>query len=116
MFSSYPSVRVATKGFSLVENAFLQTDGLPFAEVLPAEEIAAALADENVCFAQNEDDIYTPALTLWAWLSQVLHEGRLRSCVAAVSRVTVLCVLLGRKPPSPDSGAYCRAERSCPST
>ena len=114
MFSSYPSARVATKSFSLVENAFLQTDGLPFAEVLPEEEIAAALAEENVCFAQDEDDVYTPALTLWAWLSQVLHEGRLRSCVAAVSRVTVLCVLLGRKPPSPDSGAYCRARAKLP--
>jgi hypothetical protein len=48
-------------------------------------------------------------VTLWAWLSQVLHAGVARSCLAAVSRVTVLCVMLGREPPSPDSGDYCRA-------
>jgi putative transposase len=114
MFSSYPSSHVGTKSFSLVENAFLQSDGLPFAEVLPEEEIDAVFAEENVCFAEDEDDVYTPAITLWAWLSQVLHEGKLRSCVAAVSRVAVLCAMLGRKPPSPDSGDYCRARAKLP--
>ncbi len=29
-------------------------------------------------------------------------------------RVTVLCVLLGRRPPSPDTGAYCRARAKLP--
>jgi putative transposase len=114
MFSSYPAAGVGTKSFSLVENAFLQSEGLPFAEVLPAAEIEAVFAEEKVSFAEDEDDVYTPALTLWAWLSQALHEGKLRSCVAAVSRVTVLCVLLGRKPPSPDSGDYCRARAKLP--
>src|ERR1035438_2451269 len=114
MFSSYHSSGVATKSFSLVENAFLQSAGLPFAEVLPEAEIAATFAEENIAFAQQEDDIYTPAVTLWAWLSQALHAGIARSCVAAVSRVTVLCVVLGREPPSPDTGAYCRARAKLP--
>lgn len=47
MFSSYPIPGVASNGFSLVTGAFLQSAGLPFAEVLPAEEIAAALAKET---------------------------------------------------------------------
>src|ERR1035437_3049270 len=109
MFSSYTSPRAASNSFSFIASAFLQSDGLPFAEVLSEEEIEATFAEENVSFAQQEDDIYTPAVTLWAWLSQVLHAGVARSCVAAVSRVTVLCVMLGREPPSPDSGDYCRA-------
>jgi hypothetical protein len=33
---------------------------------------------------------------LWAFLSQVLHKGEQRSCLAAVSRVIVLLVALGR--------------------
>ncbi len=109
MFSSYTSSPAVSNSFSFITGAFLQSDGLPFAEVLPEEEIEATFAEENVSFAQQEDDIYTPAVTLWAWLSQSLHAGVARSCVAAVSRVTVLCVMLGREPPSPDSGDYCRA-------
>jgi putative transposase len=116
MFSSYSPQRVSAKSFSLVRNAFLQSEGLPFGEVLSAEEIAAEFAAADAGFAADEGDIYTPTVTLWAWLSQVLHAGNLRSCTAAVARVTVLCIMLGRKPPSPDSGAYCRARAKLPET
>jgi hypothetical protein len=114
MFSSYASPRAAFNSFSFVASAFLQSDGLPFSEVLPEEEIEVTFAEENVSFARQADDIYTPAVTLWGWLSQTLQAGTLRSCVAAVSRVTVLCVALGREPPSPDTGAYCRARAKLP--
>ena len=102
------------QSFRLVRQAFLQGDGLPFAEVLGEEEIQRAFEAEDACFAQGDGDIYTPAITLWAFLSQTLHAGRLRSCAAAVSRVIVLCVALGRRPPSPDTGAYCRARAKLP--
>jgi hypothetical protein len=92
----------------------LQAGGLPFADVLPEAEIRATFITESVCFAADDGDIYTPAVTLWAWLSQALHAGRLRSCAAAVARVGVLCVMLGRQPPSPDTGAYCRARAKLP--
>jgi hypothetical protein len=98
----------------LVHQAFLQAEGLPFSDVLSEQDVQQAFAEENVCFAQDEGDIYTPATTLWAFLSQVLHAQRLRSCAAAVSRVIVLCVALGRRPPSPDTGAYCRARAKLP--
>jgi putative transposase len=114
MFSSYTSTKAASRSFSFIENAFLQAEGLPFADVLSKEEIEAAFAEENVSFANEDDDIYTPAVTLWAWLSQVVHAGVGRSCVAAVTRVIVLCVMLGRKPPSPDTGDYCRARAKIP--
>jgi len=114
MFSSYTSRNAASKSFSFVENAFLQSEGLPFAEVLPEEEIEATFAEEHVSFADHSDDIYTPPVTLWAWLSQVLQAGRQRSCLAAVARVTVLCIAMGRQPPSPDTGVYCRARAKLP--
>jgi len=109
MFSSYTSARVGTKSFSLVQHAFLQADGLPFRDVLTEEEIHAAFVAKDACFGEDKDDIYTPVLTLWGWLAQVMHADKARSCVVAVARITALCVALGREPPSPDTGAYCRA-------
>jgi putative transposase len=109
MFSSYSSPRVGTKSFSLLQNAFLQAKDLPLSDVLTEEEIEAAFVAEDACFGENKDDIYTPALTLWGWLAQVMHADKARSCVTAVARITTLCVALGRQAPSPDTGAYCRA-------
>src|ERR1051326_4515853 len=51
---------------------------------------------------------------LLACLSQVLVKGEMRSCLAAVGRVIVLCVALGRKPCSDNTGAYCRARAKLP--
>ncbi len=110
----YQKRRSCSQRFQWVRQAFLQADGLPFGDVLSEDDIQQAFETENACFAQGEGDIYTPAITLWAFLSQTLHAQRLRSCMAAVSRVTVLCVALGRQPPSPDTGAYCRARAKLP--
>jgi len=99
---------------SIGANAFLQSEGLPFADVLAEEEIREAFAAADACFAEDEGDTYTPGVTLWGWLSQTLHAGALRSCAAAVARVGVLCVMLNRQPPSPDTGAYCRARAKLP--
>lgn len=100
--------------FRLMLRSFLQHQGLPFAEALSEETIRQAFADENVNFAQDEGDVYTPPLTLWAFLSQVLFKEEQRSCLAAVSRVVVLLVALGRKPCSDNTGAYCRARAKIP--
>jgi putative transposase len=100
--------------FRLVLSSFLQRPGSAFADVLPEERIQAAFDEQGVAFAQEEDEIYTPQLTLWAFLSQVLFQGEQRSCVAAVSRVVVLLVALGREPPSDNTGAYCRARAKLP--
>ncbi len=114
MFSCYTSPRVGAKSFSLVQNAFLQANDLPFRDVLTEEEIHAAFVAEGACFGEDEDDVYTPALTLWGWLAQVMQAEKARSCVAAVARIVALCVALGRESPSPDTGAYCRARAKLP--
>ncbi len=72
----------------------------------PADSSSIPPTDPKCSLAQEEGDIYTPAITLWAFLSRTLHAQRLRSCVAAVSRVIVLYATLGREPPSLNSGAY----------
>jgi putative transposase len=44
----------------------------------------------------------------------VLFKDEMRSCLAAVGRVVVLCVALGKKPCSDNTGAYCRARAKLP--
>lgn len=100
--------------FRLVLLSFLQHASLPFAQVLSEESIQQAVDDEGVAFGQDEGDVYTPALTLWAFLSQALHKGEQRSCMAAVARVVVLLVALGCGPCSDNTGAYCRARAKLP--
>jgi hypothetical protein len=110
----YQSARALPQRFRLVLSSFMQHDGLPFQEALSEEQIAQAFAEEEAVFAQGEDDVYTPAVTLWASLSQMLFKGEQRSCAAAVARVVVLCVALGKGPCSDNTGAYCRARAKLP--
>ena len=102
--------------FRVVHASFLQRPGLPFADALPEERIQAAFDDEEVTFAEDDDAIYTPAITLWAFVSQMLFKQEQRSCAAAVSRVIVLLVALGQEPPSGNTGADCRARAKVPAT
>jgi putative transposase len=112
--SFYPSGRTLPPRFRVILSSFLQHDSLPFAQVLPEETIQQAFADAEADFAQDEEDTYTPPLTLWAFLSQVLHTKEMRSCAAAVARVIVLQVALGLEPCSDNTGAYCRARAKLP--
>ena len=75
----YQGRRSCGQSFRLILQAFLQADGLPFGDVLSEEDIQQAFEAEHACFARDEGDIYTPAITLWAFLSQVLHAQR-RCC------------------------------------
>jgi len=102
------------ESFSLFLAPFFQAPGLPFAGVLSEKQVEEAFAAEGVCFGKSGRSVYTPAIILWAFLSQVLHTGELRSCTAAVARVIVLLVGLGREPCSTDTGAYCRARAKLP--
>ena len=115
--SLYRGCKMLTRRFRLVLASFLEGDGLPFSNVLPEEAIERAFEEEGVPLWSSdaeEDAVYTPPVTLWAFLSQMLHKDEQRSCVAAVARVVVLLVALGRKPCSGNTGAYCRARAKLP--
>ena len=115
--SFYHGCKTLTRRFRLVLSSFLESGGLPFGDVLPEEEIERAFAEEDVgrwSAAAEEDAVYTPPVTLWAFLSQMLHKAEQRSCVAAVARVVVLLAALGHKPCSGNTGAYCRARARLP--
>jgi DDE family transposase len=98
--------------FATVLNAFASAAGLPFADALTAADIDQACQAEGVAFGQGADAVYTPAVTLWAFLAQCLSASK--SCVAAVARVLVLRVALGLPPCGAGSGAYCKARAKLP--
>lgn len=104
--------------FGSVFAGFLQHRGLTFAEALPEQAIEQAFADAGLpCLPESAEQpanvVYTAAVTLWAFLSQVLFKGEQGSCLAATARVVVLMVSLGR-PCSDNTGAYCRARAKLP--
>ena len=113
------SVHCLPQQFRCVLNSFLQISGLAFANVLTEEDIQQACDEEGVDFGQphdNDDDqqiVYTPAVTLWAFLSQVLFKDEQRSCLAATARVVVFMAALEIRI-SDNTGAYCRARAKLP--
>jgi hypothetical protein len=89
----------------------MQADEPPLAGILSDERIAEIFQQEQISFGQNDDDVYSPAITLWGLLSQVFFKAEQRSCLAAVVRIAALWLSLGRTVSSTNTGAYCRARR-----
>lgn len=112
--SFYQGRKLLPQRFRLILLSVLQAQGLAFCDVLSEEKIQNTFDEQQAGFAEDEDAVYKPSLTLWAFLSQVLHKEEQRSCLAAVSRVIVMLVSLGREPCAKNSGAYCRARAKLP--
>src|SRR5271165_5646740 len=75
---------------------------LPFTEILSAECFTQILEKRDVCW---NDSIYTPLVTLWVFLGQVLSADH--SCRAAVARLIAHRVSQGLRACSSETGAYC---------
>jgi len=88
---------------------FGQQEGLPFSKVLSAEQVEQALRDESMRW---RDRIFSPALTLWAFLTQCLNPDS--SCAAAVAGVIVWLVREGRPSCAAHTGSYCKARKRLP--
>jgi hypothetical protein len=88
---------------------FLQDGDLPFTDVLSEDLVAQTLTAVGVFW---NDRIYTPLVTLWVFLSQVLSADH--SCRAAVARLIAHLVSRGEKPCSAQTGAYCQARERLP--
>lgn len=56
--------------------------------------------------------LFTPTLTFWAWLAQVLDPAS--SCRSALQRVQAMLRAKGLSPINEDTAAYCRARRRLP--
>src|SRR6187399_2020013 len=93
---------------SHLRRQFLQGGDLPFTDVLTEEVIAQALAAVGVWL----DRVFSPLVTLWVFLGQVLSADH--SCRAAVARLLAHRVSRGQKPCSCKTGAYCQARKRLP--
>jgi hypothetical protein len=94
---------------SFLRRQFLQDGDLPFSNVLSAGTVTQALTAINVCWL---DRIYSPLVTLWVFLGQVLSADH--SCRAAVARLIAYRLSRGQSPCSAETGAYCQARRRLP--
>ena len=90
--------------FQFLKRQFLQEGELPFANVLTAETIAPARKAIDVAW---KDRVYTPLVTLWMFLSQVISADH--SCRSAVARLIAHRLSQGQAACSAKTGAYCQA-------
>ena len=86
-----------------------QHGDLYFAALLDQQRILEALGSASSLW---QGWIYSPAVTIWVFLSQCLSPDH--SCREAVARLAAWRVAQGRKPCSPDTGAYCTARDGLP--
>jgi putative transposase len=108
MAASIPgSPRRGSRSFQKVADAFLAREGLPFAWILSAERIERIFARHGCLFGLR--GVYTAAIMVWSFLSQVLRDGKEASCQSAVARVVSHYQQAGMAAPTPDTGDYCRA-------
>jgi hypothetical protein len=93
---------------ALLRRQFLQGGGLPFTDVLTDQLLSQAMATVGRWL----DRVFSPLVTLWVFLGQVLSADH--SCRAAVARLNAHRAARGQRPCSPRTGAYCRARKRLP--
>lgn len=87
----------------------LQSDELPLAEVLDNDQWQEIFGTHKIDFGSGKDAVCTPALTLWALISQAFFKEGMRSCKAADFRIASLWATLGKTVCNTNTGACCRA-------
>ena len=87
----------------------LEDQDLCFTRLLPKEQVEAALERHQVHFRER---LYTPLLTIWTFLYQVLASDQ--SCRAAVARLLAFLCVGGHGSGSAKTDPYCRARQRLP--
>ena len=87
----------------------LQEPDLCFGRLLPHQQVVEALRRHKVVF---RDCRYTPLVTLWTFLCQVLCPDQ--SCRAAVAHLLAFLAARGDPCASADTGPYCKARERVP--
>jgi hypothetical protein len=101
------SPRRSSNSFQKLVTIFFKQPGLPFGEVLTAELAEEVFCKHGGLFGLGA--IYSTATVLWAFLGQVLQDGKMAACQSAVAGIIAHRQLLGLSVPTEDTGDYCRA-------
>src|SRR5688572_383898 len=91
---------------------FVDHPDLPLHGLLSSADVQQACDRHAAHFGRAHNSLFSPALTLWAWLAQALFADKSAACACA--RVTVLLLALARPKWSEDTGTYCRARARLP--
>lgn len=92
-----------------LQTRLAQTGGLPFSQLLDRSLVEQTLREEDVSFRNR---LYTPMVTLWVFLSQVLDS--VHGCTQAVARFLAYRIAQGLAACSSETGAYCQARKRLP--
>lgn len=98
------------QSFTIFKRSMIQADGLPLSDILNSDLIADVFKEEGIQFGIADEDVYTPAITLWAMISQCLFSSSARSCKAAAGRVVSLWAQIAGRVVAQNAGNYCRAK------
>jgi hypothetical protein len=82
---------------------------LCFGKLLPQEQVEAALTRHQVRYRERR---YTPLVTIWTFLYQVLSSDQ--SCRAAVARLLAFLCVAEKEPGSAKTDPYCKARERLP--
>lgn len=82
---------------------------LCFSKLLPQQQVEAAIERHRF---QYREKLYTPLLTIWTFLYQVLCPDQ--SCRAAVSRLLAFLCVGGQDSASAKTDPYCKARKRLP--
>ena len=92
---------------------FAQDAELPFGDILTVADVQRIFAEEEVSFGQTSRSFWTPELTTWAFLWQILSPDK--SCRQAVANVILfLSGVESAKQGELDTTLYCRARAKVP--
>jgi hypothetical protein len=93
----------------ILKQNYQKSIGLPFAAVFGETFIESVLQTQAV---QYRPILYTPMVTIWAWLSQVWDSDK--SLSQGVSRVIAWMAEAQAPLPSSDTGGYSKARKRLP--
>jgi len=94
---------------AILKQQLFQSLGLPWQDRLPDSRLETLLAETGTHYRQR---LYTPLVTLWARVHQVLCADKsLRNTVKWLRQGLVA---VGATPPSSDTGGYSRARQRRP--
>jgi putative transposase len=95
------SPRRDRRSIQKIVDAFLGGKGLPFARIFASERIERVFRKHGCWFGLH--GVYTTAIMVWSFLSQVLRDGKEAFCQAAVASVVGYCQLQGLQTPTEDT-------------
>jgi hypothetical protein len=110
MSLSYPDNPTASP--QIILRAAALSPELPLGSLLTEHDLHELSEKHQVSFGNSSNAIYTPFVTLWAFLSQFLSSAK--QCASAVTRVGALRIAFGLPDCSKATGSFCIARGKLP--